>query len=81
MPRALTIPSNSRSVIFLVGPYATKGHAVITVACNASGNVYPVVIGGTVSASGGTNSLTLTDISGTISNVLAITYSGDRITA
>ena len=80
LPATLNVPSDSRSVIFMAGPYSGKGHAVITVACNTSGTVYPTVIGGTVTPTGGTNTLTLSDASDTISNTLVMTYSGGRIT-
>ena len=78
LPATLAVPANSRSAVFAIGPYGSRGHGVISVAANASGTAYPVVIGGSIAASGGTNALTITDPSGssTIVHVLVITYYG-----
>ena len=84
LPATLAVPANSRSAVFAIGPYSSRGHGVISIAANTSGTTYPVVIGGSIAASGGTNALTITDPSGssTIVHVLVITYYGSgKITA
>lgn len=58
------VPANSRHLLTFIGPYSSRGHAVYTVACNTTGQVYAVKIGGTAdfpdTVTGTGNALTIT---------------------
>lgn len=85
-PLSLNVPNGSRHLLILTGPYVSQAHAVYTVSCNTSGNVYAFRIGGTDDlpdkTSGTENSLTLTSTaeSNRLPAVVDVVLSGSQIT-
>lgn len=85
-PLTLTVPSTSRHLLILTGPYVSRGHAVYTVSCNASGSCYAYLIGGgddmpqKVSGTGNTLTITSTSESDAIVAVADLVISGSQMT-
>ena len=81
LPVTLNVPSNSRTFLFVSGPYTNRGYGIVVVACNASGSVQPNVVGGNVlsATSSATNKVTIADTVGgtTSSAITAMTIYGD----
>ena len=86
-PLNVIVPTNSRHMLLVVGPYSNRGHCIYTIACNASGASYGVLIGGTsdmpFSINGSDNILTITSTSesaNVLCVVIDIVLSGEHIT-
>ena len=83
-PTGFTIPSNSRHLLIINGPYYSRGRAVIIVSANTSGAVYAIKVGGdeNVSIATDTNTLTLSDSNGSTVTAYAsvLTSFGSNIT-
>ena len=81
-PFTLNIPSNSRNILFINGPYSNRGVGMVMIPCNTSGAAYPKEIGGSAfSFSSTTNKVTINDATAgaTTALVICLTCMGSAV--